>query len=91
MTILLSIAAFVNSALIMWVVSYALWKKKPHGFIGLIWWLAVTSLVALFSVVSFVAALALAASTSLAAHLALLLVVLLVVWMFLTHRAEIHT
>lgn len=90
MTILLSIGAVIDFLIIIFGVPSVLWTKKPDGTLGLIWWLCVTLLVALFSVASFVAALGLAISTSTAAHLVLVLGVLFILWMFFTRRAPSH-
>ena len=57
MTIVLSIGAFINFLVIILGVPYALWKERPSGSGGLIWWASVTLLVAVFALVSLVAAL----------------------------------
>lgn len=91
MTIVLSIGAFINFLVIILGVPRALWKERPSGSGGLIWWAIVTLLVAVFSCVSLVAAVGLASSTSTAAHLVLVLAVLLILWMFFTRRAPSHS
>lgn len=84
MTIVLSIGAFINFLVILLGVPRVLWRERPSGSGGLIWWVSVALLVAVFSFVSLVAAVGLAASTSTAAHLVLVLAVLLIVLMFFT-------
>jgi hypothetical protein len=91
MTIVLSIGAFINFLVIILGVPHMLWKERPSGFSGLIWWASVTLLVAAFSLVSLVAAVGLASSTSTAAHLALVLAVVFIVWMFFTRKAPSHS
>jgi hypothetical protein len=90
MTIVLSIGAFINFLVIIRGVPYALGKERPSGSGGLIWWASVTLLVAVFALVSLVAAVGLASSTSTAAHLVLVLAVLFIVWMFFSRRAPSH-
>jgi hypothetical protein len=89
-TIVLGIGAAIDFLVIIFGVPGVLWTKKPDGALGLIWWLSVTLLVAIFSVASFVAALGLATSTSTAAHLVLVVGVLVILWMFFTRRAPSH-
>jgi len=91
MTIVLSIGAIINFLVIALGVPHVLWKQKPNGSNGLIWWVIVTLLVAVFSVVSLVAALGLAISTSAASHFVLALTILFVLWMFFTRKAPSHS
>jgi hypothetical protein len=91
MAIVLSIGAFINFLVILLGVPHILWKERPSGSGGLIWWASVTLLVAVFSFVSLVAAVGLASSTSTAAHFVLVLAILFVVWMFFTRRAPSHS
>lgn len=87
MTVVLSIGACINFAIIILGVPYVLWGKKPSGPGGLIWWLAVTLLVMIFGAVSLVAELALATSRSTIARLVLVLAVLIIVVMFFRRQA----
>lgn len=90
MTIVLSICAVIDFLVILVGVPSVLWRKKPEGALGLIWWICVTLLLAIFSVASLVAAFGLATSTSTAGHLILFLGVLSILWMFFTLRAPDH-
>jgi hypothetical protein len=86
MTVVLSICAFVNFLVIIVGVPHVLWKEKPKGSIGLIWWVIAALPVVVFSGVSLIAALGLAASPWTAAHIVLFLAVLFIPWMFFNRR-----
>lgn len=87
MAIVLGIGAAIDFLVIILGVPGVLWTKKPSGTLGLLWWLCVTLLVAVFSVASFVAALGLAISDWTAAHFVLAIGVLAILWMFFALRA----
>jgi hypothetical protein len=90
MTTVLSIGAFINFLVIIVGVPLVLWREKPKGPSGLIWWVIVALPVVVFALVSLLATLLLATSASTLAHLVLGLVVLLIVFMFFIRRAPTH-
>jgi len=86
MTVVLSIGAFVNFLVIILSVPYALWKEKPNGSMGLVWWVIAASPVVVVSLVSLIAARGLAAGSWTAGHVILFLAVLFILWMFFNRK-----
>ena len=88
MTIVLSIGAFINFLVMIVGVPLVLWKEKPKGASGLVWWLIVALPVAVFALVFLVTALLLTTSAWTLGQFHLLLAVVLTLVMFFRRGAR---